>query len=76
MASVHDLELLAEKLVVRVREPIVIGINCFDVTASVGLAVFEADDDARSLLMRADIEMYEAKRTSPTSRRAILRRRG
>ena len=32
------------------------------------------DDDARSLLMRADIEMYEAKRNSPTSRRAILRR--
>jgi GGDEF domain-containing protein len=46
------------------------------VTASVGIAVFEADDDARSLLMRADIEMYEAKRRSPTSRRSILRRRG
>ncbi len=55
---------------------VVIGSTAFDVTASVGLAVFEADDDARSLLMRADIEMYEAKRTSPNSRRAILRRRG
>ena len=74
--SIEDLEGLADKLVARVAEPVIIGLEKFDVVASVGLAVFEPDDDARSLLMRADIEMYEAKRTSPTSRRAILRRRG
>jgi diguanylate cyclase (GGDEF)-like protein/PAS domain S-box-containing protein len=74
--SIVNLEGLAEKLVARVREPVLIGPATFHVTASVGLGVFEPDDDARSLLMRADIEMYEAKRTSPLSRRAILRRRG
>lgn len=76
ITSVANLELLSNKLVSRVEEPVVIGSAEFDVKASLGLAVFQPDDDARSLLMRADIEMYEAKRRSPTSRRATLRRRG
>jgi diguanylate cyclase (GGDEF)-like protein/PAS domain S-box-containing protein len=76
VASVADLEQLASKLVARVHEPVVLGALRFNITASVGLAIFELDDDARSLLMRADIEMYDAKRNSPNSRRAILRRRG
>ena len=75
-ASETDLRQLADKLLVRIQEPVVIGSARFDIVASAGLAAFRPDDDARSLLMRADIEMYEAKRTSPTSRRAILRGRG
>lgn len=73
VASLDDFELLAEKLVSCVSDPVVIGPVRLDVVASVGLAVFRPDDDARSLLMRADIEMYDAKRKSPTSRRATLR---
>jgi diguanylate cyclase (GGDEF)-like protein/PAS domain S-box-containing protein len=76
VASEDDLVALANKLVSRVEEPVVIGYERFDVTASFGLAIFQPDDDARSLLMRADIEMYDAKRASPNSRRAILRGRG
>ncbi len=72
----EDLKVLADKLLSRIEEPVVVGSLRFNITASVGLAVFRPDDDARSLLMRADIEMYDAKRMSPTSRRAILRRRG
>jgi len=76
VASVDDLEFLASGLIGRVHEPVIIGTLRFEITASVGLAVFEPDDDARSLLMRADIEMYDAKRSSSTSRWAILRQRG
>jgi len=76
VASVEDLELLAEELMAAVLDPVVVATLRFDMTSSVGLAVFQPDDDARALLMRADIEMYQAKRTSPTSRRAILRQRG
>jgi diguanylate cyclase len=75
MGSLEDLKTLADKLGTRIKEPIVLGSARFDVTASAGLAVFQPDDDARSLLMRADIEMYDAKRTSSTSRRGILRGR-
>ena len=76
VASIQDLDRLTKKLIDRVREPFSIGSIRFELNAAVGLAVFQPDDDARSLLMRADIEMYDAKRNSPTSRRAILRRRG
>lgn len=65
---------LAEKLEAHVAEPIAIGADRFEITASIGTAVFESDDDARSLLMRADIEMYEAKRSSDHSRQAVSRR--
>ncbi|NTU70689.1 MAG: sensor domain-containing diguanylate cyclase [Coriobacteriia bacterium] len=75
VVSAGDFEALADKLIARVHEPVVMGDNRFNLRASVGLATFMPDDDARSLLMRADIEMYEAKRTSPTSRRAVLKRR-
>jgi len=64
---------LAEKLEAHVAEPIVIGTDQFEMTASVGTATFEPDDDARSLLMRADIEMYEAKRSSDRSRLGVTR---
>ncbi len=39
------------------------------VTASIGSALFDtATDDARSLIMRADIAMYEAKRARAAER--------
>jgi diguanylate cyclase len=76
VASVTALEKLAEELKAAVREPVAVGTLRFESTSSVGLAVFQPDDDARALLMRADIEMYQAKRSSSTSRRAVLRQRG
>jgi len=76
VTSVDDFEFLASGLIGRVQEPVIIGKLRFNITASIGLAVFQPDDDARSLLMRADIEMYEAKRSSSTSRWAILRQCG
>jgi diguanylate cyclase (GGDEF)-like protein/PAS domain S-box-containing protein len=75
MTSAEDIRHLAEKFVGRVNEPVRVEGLTFDLTASVGVAILEPDDDVRSLLMRADIEMYEAKRASSTSRRGVQRSR-
>ncbi len=58
-----EIEMIAERLVQRIREPILAEGNVVAVGASVGLAFFDpADDDARRLLVKADVAMYAAKR--------------
>ena len=57
------------KLSARLGEPMSLDGLTLQITSSVGSALFDpATDDARSLLMRADIAMYEAKRARAASR--------
>ncbi len=63
LATAGALQGIVEKLATRLGEPIVIDGTSLQVTSSVGSAVFDPiKDDVRSLIMRADIAMYEAKR--------------
>jgi len=58
-----DLERAARKIVNAMREPIYIEGHRVSLTTSVGLALYDPiRDDARSLLIRADLAMYAAKR--------------
>lgn len=71
LASVEDLDLVVRKLTARLAEPVVVDGQSLQVTSSVGWAIFDPlNDDARSLIMRADISMYEAKRTRAIQREA------
>jgi GGDEF domain-containing protein len=57
-----EVELIAERLVDRIREPILVDGNVVAIGASVGLAYFDPKaDDARRLLVKADVAMYAAK---------------
>jgi diguanylate cyclase (GGDEF)-like protein/PAS domain S-box-containing protein len=63
LTSHAETEQLAQRLVDRVREPILADGRVVSVDASVGLAFFDAaTDDARRLLVKADVAMYAAKR--------------
>jgi diguanylate cyclase (GGDEF)-like protein/PAS domain S-box-containing protein len=69
LSSDTDLERIIRKLAVRLSEPVVVDGVSLEVTASIGPALFDpATDDARSLIMRADIAMYEAKRMRSAER--------
>ena len=62
LASREEVEAISQRLVSRIEEPIVVGEDSISVQASIGLAVFDPTvDDARSLLVKADIAMYCAK---------------
>lgn len=53
---------VAERLVKRIEEPILASGQVLHVKASVGLAFFDCTrDDARSLVVKADMAMYSAK---------------
>jgi len=63
LSSADELGGVAERIVERAREPFNVLGHTVSVSASVGLARFDADkDDARSLLVKADVAMYAAKR--------------
>ena len=69
LSSDKDLERVMRKLASRLSEPVVVDGVSLEVTASIGPALFDpATDDARSLIMRADIAMYEAKRMRSAER--------
>lgn len=62
LRSPGEAELISHRLLGRITEPVVAGGHSISVTASIGLAAFDAgEDDARSLLVKADIAMYSAK---------------
>lgn len=74
LASAEDLDSIADKLRARLAELVTVGGKRVDVSGSIGLALFDPDtDDARSLLMRADISMYEAKRETTRKGRRLRR---
>jgi diguanylate cyclase (GGDEF)-like protein/PAS domain S-box-containing protein len=69
LTSQADLEQIVHKLSRRLGEPMSIEDLSLQVTSSIGSALFDTDtDDARSLIMRADIAMYEAKRARASER--------
>jgi len=71
LGSRADLESIVGKLTARLHEPLLVDGVSLQVTSSVGSAVFDPlIDDARSLIMRADIAMYEAKRARAAQRSA------
>jgi diguanylate cyclase (GGDEF)-like protein len=63
LAAADELERVASRLVERVREPMLALGYPISITAAVGLARFDCDsDDARSILVKADVAMYAAKK--------------
>jgi len=68
-----DLERVASKLRAAIAKPLSIGMAELNLTAATGVSLFNPkSDDARSLLVRADIAMYETKRRS----QRVLKRDG
>jgi diguanylate cyclase (GGDEF)-like protein/PAS domain S-box-containing protein len=62
LASQEEVEVISQRLVERIMEPIIITGHAISVAASVGVALFDAKvDDSRSLLVKADAAMYAAK---------------
>lgn len=63
LSAPDELENVAERLIARVEEPVQALGHIARITASVGLAQFDpATDDARTLLVKADVAMYAAKK--------------
>jgi len=61
--AVDEIAGMAERLLSAVRKSIRVNGAVLSVDASIGFAIFDPSvDDARSLLVKADIAMYEAKR--------------
>lgn len=61
LSSPYDLVGVARKLSDEVSRPVLVGGAVVRVTASVGLAVHIAGEDAETLLTRADLAMYTAR---------------
>jgi diguanylate cyclase (GGDEF)-like protein/PAS domain S-box-containing protein len=65
----NDLAPIAQKLSAQLSAPMVIEGTELVLEVSHGLAIFDpAADNARSLIMRADVQMYEAKRARSATR--------
>jgi diguanylate cyclase (GGDEF)-like protein/PAS domain S-box-containing protein len=62
--GVQDARLLAEKLLLRIQEPILIGKNTAHVSASIGITLYlpGSETTPNQLVSTADAAMYEAKR--------------
>ena len=62
LSSHEEVEQISRRLVEAIMEPITDGEHTVSIRASIGVAVFDPkDDDARSLLVNADVAMYNAK---------------
>lgn len=61
LADANDLQVVAEKLRREVSRPIEVAGQTVQVTASIGTAIHEPNEDAESLLNRADLGMYHAR---------------
>lgn len=62
--GLDDAQSVAEKLLIRVQEPVLLGAKSAQVTASIGIALHSSGGtrSAEQLLKAADMAMYEAKR--------------
>lgn len=67
--SSNEISRIAERVLAAVREPIRLASGqTVTLDASMGFSVFDPDaDDARSLVVKADVAMYAAKRAPDTS---------
>ena len=62
LASQAEVETISERLAQRIRQPVPVDGHLICVQVSIGIALFDPHvDDARSLLVKADIAMYSAK---------------
>jgi len=62
LASQQEVEVISQRLVERIMEPVIVSGHAICVDASIGIALFDAAvDDSRSLLVKADVAMYTAK---------------
>lgn len=60
--GLHDVEVVADKILHRLTMPYPIAGHTFDISASIGAAVYPEDGtDAKTLIRSADLAMYEAK---------------
>lgn len=59
----RDSTLIAEKIVMAIRDPVSVDHHVLNVTTSIGIAVFAVDgnDDAQALMKKADAAMYAVK---------------
>ena len=65
---------LAERILFRLREPVVLGSREVVIGSSIGLALYPRDaSDAVALLKCADVAMYDAKRKGPNNRQVYGR---
>lgn len=64
IAHPHDAEIVAGKMLNAINEPLYIHDNKLQITASIGIAVYSNNEnnDAKTLMKKADIAMYEAKK--------------
>jgi diguanylate cyclase (GGDEF)-like protein len=61
-ADIHDLGGIAQKLLVAMSSPLTVNGNVYQLSGSIGIAVYPKDGaDGASLLKNADIAMYRAK---------------
>jgi diguanylate cyclase (GGDEF)-like protein/PAS domain S-box-containing protein len=66
--SIEQIGGIAERMVKTIRQPIAISSSTVEIDAAIGFAVFDpSTDDARSLVVKADVAMYESKRCSNCS---------
>lgn len=61
LTAAEDLTLIAEKLSEEISQPIAVGEDRVTVTASLGMALHMPGEDANSLMIRADLAMYDAR---------------
>jgi diguanylate cyclase (GGDEF)-like protein/PAS domain S-box-containing protein len=59
--SMAEVEMLADRVLTTLQEPIVVGGQSFLVRASIGIATNASSTDASELLQLADLALYEAK---------------
>jgi diguanylate cyclase (GGDEF)-like protein len=59
----HDAEVVADKIIRTINEPVYIQGYDLQITTSIGIAIFPVNgtDDANELMKKADMAMYEAK---------------
>ncbi len=74
LASAEDAEIVAEKIVRELAEPVSIGAYTLCPTASIGVSVYpDNGTTAEALLVNADAAMYEAKAEGRNGRRTFTR---
>jgi diguanylate cyclase (GGDEF)-like protein/PAS domain S-box-containing protein len=74
LKSSADLTGIAGKYHRLLSKPVRVSGKLVPVSASIGLAMFDSEkDDARSLLIRADVAMYNAKQGTPHMRPGLVR---
>lgn len=66
--SIDQIGSIADRMIRAIRQPIDLDDSTVEIDAAIGFAVFDpARDDARSLVVKADVAMYQSKRCGDCS---------